>query len=296
MEGRKTKKVKAAKTATSKRQPVVSVEKKSVPKKTAQKKPATKISSKKPIKKPAAKKTSRRASRTTAPVVDSITQLPPSRVSGLVQPLKVQMTAAPMLQASGYVHPWSIRHNLVIILSLTITAVIAMTLIAGFTQTTLQQIESLEASSATLMKPTATATRFFTTPAGEAALTLPITWAVTDSTENRITYTHTTLPNTTLTIQVETNDTDNVFTWLQVHEPNYTNATVIASTAVISALRGVTVSATSSYGLPMTVVYVPIQKNLGERYIVSIQAVVPDGSSIAVQEALEDITANLEVK
>lgn len=306
MEGRKPKKIIVTKSKTkrpskasatqsksraiAKRPALVAVKKKSPVKKTAPKPVSKKVVSK------VTSKSSTRTTRATAPVVDSITQLPSSSVSGLTQPLTVQTVASPtMLKRSAYVHPWSLRHHLVIILSLTVVGIIAMAVIAGFTQSTIQDIESLNTPSSTLMKPTATETRFFTTPAGEIKLTLPTGWTVTENTDALITYTHTTLPDTEITVGVTDNDYTDITGWLEVVEPDYTNSAVVTSSSEVSALRGLTVTATSVDGEPLKIVYLPIQKNLRERYVVTIQAQSPAGSVTAVDAALTDIVSNFSV-
>ncbi len=309
MEGRKPKKINTTKSkakrpskvpatqgkssTVTKRQAVLSVQKKP-----STKKPAAQPAVRKPIArgtKKVQKKTVVRTTRKSVPVVDSITQLPPSRVSGLTQPLTVQAIANPMLKRSADVHPWSLRHHFVVIISLTLVGVIAMVLIASYTQSTIQDIESLNTPSSTLMKPTATETRFFTTAAGEIKLALPTSWSVTENTDEQITYTHATLPDTTITIDVTENDYTDVATWYTALKPDYTNSAVIASSAEVSALRGLTVTATSADDKPLKIVYLPIQKNLRERYVVTIQAQSPADSVTAVDEALTEIVSNFSV-
>lgn len=301
MEGRKPKKMNAtksktkrtpSKTATPKRKTIGRTTKteRSTAKTTANK------TTKKVVKSSANRKRTSTARVATAPVVDSITKLPPARVSGLTQPLTVQALPSNMLKSTAYVHPWSLRHNVVVIVALTLVAIIAMVAIASFTQSTLSDIESLNTPSATLMKPTATETRFFTTLAGEIKLTLPATWTVTNHTDDTISYTHTTLANTNMTVRVIVNEETDAASWFEANTPDYEQPTVVESTEEVAALRGLSAHATNADGVAMQLLYLPIQKNLRERYIVAIEAQTPTDSTLAVTEALDEMVANFQVE
>lgn len=235
-----------------------------------------------------------------APVVDSITQLHPSRVSGLVRPLSVQTVASPFAaraKTTAAVHPWSLRHNLVVVSALTIVGILAMVVIAMFTQVTIRNIESLSGTTDLVFRPTTTETRFYPTSAGELSITLPTSWTATEVTDNKIVYTHTTIATAKITVEVSTNETDDVATWLVAQTPTYTDDTVVASSEAVSAWRGMTITATSETGTPLTILYLPIQKNLGERYIVAITAEHPATDYTGmIDSALEKLVGGLDVK
>lgn len=190
----------------------------------------------------------------------------------------------------------SLRRHIVSAFSLVAISVVALSVIAGFAQVTFMNIDSMNTSSTALMKPVATESRFFPSVAGELTVTMPMTWTITAEGDNTITYTHTTATAATMTMTVQTNETDNIFTWLQAHQPDYTNAIVVESDAAVSALRGVTVTAETLDGVPLHVIYIPIQKNLGERYIITIRAQVPsDEAGLFVQQAFDSVLENFGV-
>lgn len=208
-------------------------------------------------------------------------------------PLPVQPLAATALKPKRSKHKFPLHHYFITVGVLTFVGALAMTTVADFAQLTFMQIDSLTTTNNTLLKPVLTETRFFATVAGELTLALPATWTTTTESENSITYTHNTLADTTITVTVATNDTDNIFTWLQNNQPDYTNATVTEATPVVAAMRGVMVDATTIDGVPLQIIYLPIQKNLGERYVVSIRAQVPaEDSVVEVKRALESLLEN----
>ena len=297
MEGRNSKKTKVTKSKT--KRPVKKTTTQSKPSTTPKRQSVTRTRTTKKAtpQRKVSKATNR--SKVAAPVVDSITQLHPSRVSGLVRPLSVQ-TVSPLrttLKSSASVHPWSLRHHFVVVLTLTIVGLMAMVAIAVFTQVTIQNIESLSGTTDLVFRPSATETRFYPTMAGELAITLPTAWDATEVSDNKVTYSHTTVANAKITVEVNTNETDDVATWLEAQTPTYTDDTVVASNEAASAWRGMTVTATSETGTPLTILYLPIQKNLGERYIVTVTAEHPttDYTGI-IDSALEELVGGLDVK
>lgn len=208
-------------------------------------------------------------------------------------PLPVQPLAATALKPKRSKHKFPLHHYFITVGVLAFVSALAMTTVADFAQLTFMQIDSLATTNNALLKPTPIETRFFATVAGELTLALPATWTATTESENNITYIHNTLADTTITVTVATNDTDNIFTWLQTNQPDYTKATVVEASPAVTVLRGVMVDATTMDGIPLQVIYLPIQKNLGERYVVSIQAQVPtEDSAIEVKRALESLLEN----
>ncbi|MBI4408009.1 MAG: hypothetical protein HY565_05940 [Candidatus Kerfeldbacteria bacterium] len=221
----------------------------------------------------------------------------PVRSVSIPTPLVVQPLATSKLKSKHSRRQWPLHHYFITVGVLAFVGALAMTTVADFAQLTFMQIDSLTTTNSTLLKPTPIETRFFATTAGELTLALPATWTATTESENTITYTHNTLASTTISIAVATNDSDNIFTWLQNNQPDYTNATVIEASPAVDALRGVMVTATTTDRIPLQIIYLPIQKNLGERYVVSIRAQLPtEESTIEVKRALESLLESFGVK
>ena len=208
-------------------------------------------------------------------------------------PLPVQPLTATALKPKRSKHKFPLHHYFITVAALAFVGALAMTTVADFAQLTFMQIDSLATTNNTLLKPTPIETRFFATTAGEITLALPATWTATTVADNAITYTHNTLADTNISVTVATNDSDNIFTWLQNNQPDYTNATVIEATPVVAAMRGVMVNATTTNAIPLQIIYLPIQKNLGERYVVSIRAQVPvEDNELEVKRALDSLLEN----
>ncbi len=221
----------------------------------------------------------------------------PIRVVSVPTPLVVQPLAASKLKSKQRKHHWPLHHYFITVGVLAFVSALAMTTVADFAQLTFMQIDSLATTNNTLLKPTPIETRFFATTAGEITLALPATWTATTVADNAITYTHNTLADTNISVTAATNDSDNIFTWLQNNQPDYTNATVIEATPAVTVLRGVMVNATTVDDLPLQIIYLPIQKNLGERYVVTIRVQVPaEDSEIEVKRALDSLLESFEVK
>lgn len=221
-------------------------------------------------------------------------RLAPS-VATIPLPVTVQTTHRSMKRTEPHDN-LSLRRHIISIFSLVAMSVVSLAVIAGFAQVTFMDIESLNSPAISLMKPMMIESRFIPSVAGELTLGMPATWAVTNEGDNTITYTHATVTGTTLTITVQTNETDNIFTYLQAHQPDYTNAVVVASDPAVLAWRGVTVTATTTDEVPLQIVYIPIQKNLGERYIVTIRAEIPtEESKVFVQQAFDSLLENLDI-
>lgn len=314
MEGPKNKNTKraanVAKRATTKTKTVRKITKSPVQKvRRVAKKPKPATAKRKVQKKKALKKVTK---------VTPIVATKPTAKPVIAPPLTVQPGVAAMTSSlqqrskkTPAVHPLSLRHHFITIVSLTICAALALFVIGGFTQTTLMELEALSTNDTSILMPTPVETRLYNSVAGEVTVALPMTWTVTSSSEVAAEgdteenteiagYTHTNIPNATISISVNKNETENVFTWLQQQTTDYTDSVVVASSNTLAAWQGVTVQAVNTEQQALILYYIPIQKNLGERYVLTIRATLPMDAPVTVtneiNQSLAILAANLAVQ
>lgn len=166
---------------------------------------------------------------------------------------------------------WSLRHNLFIIVVLTAVGALAMLLVANYANLTFQYINIYSADDSSILKPVNMTERSFVLNAGTFAVHYPTTYEVTANSSDEVNWQYTKEPNTTAQLRAHSNESDNVFTWLQTNQPDYKNAKVIAPTEAIDAVDGILVQAESVDGFSMYIAYWPYQINLAEKYIIELR-------------------------
>ncbi len=248
-------------------------------------KAATKKTITQTVKKPAARPTriisSKRAPRKKpAVVIKKVPVLvppPAPRVTKTITP-----PATPLLVPSvmptpikPIPHRWSLRHNLVVVATLTIVGMLSFLVVAGHAYATFQVIESYGLSSASTLKPAVTTQRSFSTNAGQLTLRFPERWTVTETSAETIKWQFTPQPLYQITSRMYLNETANIFSWLQAHQPTYRQAQVVAAPDSVSALRGILIEAKQADGAPLLVLYFTHQKNSTEQYVIELTLTMP---------------------
>lgn len=177
-------------------------------------------------------------------------------------------------------HRWSLRHNFTIITALTAVGLSAMVAVAGQADATFRMIEAYGQPATSLLFPVPTTTLAFQTKAGSLIVKFPQRWSVVNATEEHIQWQLTeqneqALPE--LTLHIYQNESDNVFTWLEAHQPTYRNANVITPSEAVERWYGLLVSAAREDGAIIRVAYLPYQKSTGEKYIIEAMLVTESG-------------------
>jgi hypothetical protein len=171
-------------------------------------------------------------------------------------------------------HRWSLRHNVVTILVLTLVGCFALTVVAMYANLTFDYIAIYGTSQSALRRPVELTERSFQLTGNTFVVTYPASYNVAASDSEQIEWQYTQQPTTAVTLRLHRNDTDNVFTWLQANQPDYSNAKVITPTTAVEYHQGILVTGTTDDNYNVTVAYWPYQKNLAEKYIVEVRQVV----------------------
>lgn len=219
--------------------------------------------------------------------------LQPSRaLTPLPKPLEIlpqpgySYTSRVRLQHTTAPHRWSLRHNLFTILALTLVGAMALTIVASYAQLTFEYIEIYSANQSSILKPVSLTEQSFSLDAGTFTITYPEDYAVSTSSTDAIEWQYTAEPTTTAQLRVHRNESDNVFTWLQQNQPDYSSAKVISPSAAVAEVDGILVEAQSADDYDVLVAYWPYQKNLAEKYIVELMLVIDPNA--AASEMLAD--------
>ena len=185
-------------------------------------------------------------------------------------------------------HRWSLRHNVFTILALTFVGALALAIVASYAQLTFQYIEIYSGNQSSILKPVSLTEQSFSLDAGTFTVTYPEDFAVSASSTDTIEWQYTAEPTTIAQLRVHRNESDNVFTWLQQNQPDYSSAKVISPSADVAGVNGILVEAKSVDGYDVLVAYWPYQKNLAEKYIVELMAVV-DPTITASERLASDV-------
>lgn len=210
------------------------------------------------------RETNRRANSVAVPAI--VNTVLPTPVQ--VEPMLIHAPARP---ARRQPHRWSLRHNFVVIAALTCIGTLAVAAVAIQADVTMRLIEAYGTQTTALIKSIPTTTRTFPTNAGMLTIRFPQRWTVTEAGEETIQWQLTVQPEHHVTFRVHQNDSDNVFTWLKNHQPEYHTAQVVNPTTAVQALRGIVVEGERDDGAMVRVVYFAHQKNLAEKYVIEVR-------------------------
>lgn len=211
-----------------------------------------------------------------SPLTPTVT-LAPNLEAVLPTPLHVEPThiIAPLRKTKVAPHRWSLRHNLVTIFSLIFVGALSLVIVAGYADVTFSLIATYGTPTATSIQPVIKAERDFSTNAGNLTMTFPERWTVTEATAESIRWELADDPKQHLLLHINASDQENMFMWLQQQQPTYRNAQVVAPTEAVEALRGIVVEATGEQNQFIQAIYFPHQKDLADKYIVSLVLEVP---------------------